>query len=135
MEFNYYLQKCDEKDVLAVGNQMIKIGKFKYILDNAFSPSDIRHSKVANAINEHFKSSAVELYAGDLILQRGIRCEILRIGSKGWQQGKIRVNVTLEFIPDEPETEVLTVSEQPEISKPESPLDDLRRMMNQENQK
>jgi KGK domain len=131
MEFNYYLQKCDEKDVLAVGNQMIKMGKFKYILDNAFSPSDIRHSKVAKAIDEHFKSSAVELYAGDLILQRGIRCEILRIGSKGWQQGKIRVNVTLEFIPDEPEVEESTVNEQPVISELESPLEDLRRMMNE----
>lgn len=51
-------------------------------------------------------------------------CQILRIGSKGWQKGKIRFLVTyiysshitevgLEFCPDEP-------------TVPESPLDNLR---------
>jgi hypothetical protein len=35
----------------------------------------------------------------------------------------LRIKVSLEFYPDEPE-----------ISEPESPLDDIRQMMNQENQ-
>ncbi len=37
----------------------------------------------------------------------GIDCEVLKIGSKGWQKGKVKINlqVSLEFCPDEPEIE------------------------------
>jgi hypothetical protein len=71
-----------------------------------------------------------------------IDCEILRLGSQSWQKGKCRlqvhikihgmrmetrkqvlIEVDLEFCPDEPP-----------ISEPESPLDDLRQMINQETQ-
>lgn len=37
-----------------------------------------------------------------------IDCEVLRLGAKGWQKGKVRI--TLQFCPDQPE----------------SPLDDIR---------
>lgn len=33
----------------------------------------------------------------------GLDCEILKPSSQGWQKGKVRFNVTLEFCPDEPE--------------------------------
>ncbi|MFN7852156.1 KGK domain-containing protein [Anabaena sp. AL09] len=76
--------------------------------------------------------------------REGVSCKLLRIGSQGWQSGKIRINikisitsekitssnsnttsfrdktiikVCLEFCPEEPE-------------KPESPLDDLRKSLN-----
>lgn len=134
MELNSYLQKCDENDVLSFGNDMIKFGQFKYVIKNSLSPSEPRHSKVTTAINEHFKSSGAKIdYAGSVIAPNGIHCEILRIGSKGWQKGRIRVNVTLEFIPDEPEIEEIPTNEQSEISEPESPLDDLRQLINQNN--
>jgi hypothetical protein len=59
-----------------------------------------------------------------------IDCQILKVGSKGWQKGKLRIKVDtkllswshdnkiqvcLEFCPDEP-------------TVPESPLDDLRQL-------
>ncbi|MBC6479589.1 MAG: hypothetical protein GDA56_19235 [Hormoscilla sp. GM7CHS1pb] len=42
-------------------------------------------------------------------------CEILEPGAKGWQKGKmrLRVNVEVALIPEEPE---------PETTEPESPL-------------
>ncbi|MBW4647988.1 MAG: KGK family protein [Kastovskya adunca ATA6-11-RM4] len=46
----------------------------------------------------------------------GIDCEVIRADGKGWQTGKVRI--TLEFAPDEPE----------------SPLDDIRRKISEENQ-
>ncbi len=72
-----------------------------------------------------------------------IDCEVLKMGANSWQKGKLRIQVTLgrgfvrqawdknveiqdvclEFCPDEPQ-----------LTEPESPLDDLRQMMNQENQ-
>ncbi|MFW6296407.1 MAG: KGK domain-containing protein, partial [Halothece sp.] len=42
------------------------------------------------------------------------------VNGKGWQKGKFRIRVALEFIPDEPEN-----------NQPESPLDDIRQQMNQ----
>ncbi|MCL1473891.1 KGK domain-containing protein [Argonema antarcticum] len=62
----------------------------------------------------------------------GVEADVLKYGAKGWQQGKVRL--TIEFCPDEPEVEESTTSNQPEIPQPESPLDDLRQLLNQDNQ-
>ncbi|NES04449.1 MAG: hypothetical protein F6K22_17405 [Okeania sp. SIO2F4] len=78
----------------------------------------------------------------------GPECEVLRPGTKGWQKGKIKVALNIEFYPDEPEEEI----EEKESSESDnegensgdnnskiletevSPLDDLRQKFNQENQ-
>ena len=41
----------------------------------------------------------------ELWLKDGEECEILKANSSGWQKGKIKlkVNVTLDFVPNEPE--------------------------------
>ncbi len=44
----------------------------------------------------------------DWFSDRGIDCEALRFGSKGWQKGRIRLS--LEFCPDEPEMPALSAS-------------------------
>ncbi|WP_255502520.1 KGK domain-containing protein [Okeania sp. KiyG1] len=78
----------------------------------------------------------------------GVECEVLRLGAQSWQKGKIKVELTVQFYPDESEKEMeeteLSQSEnEVEISdknnseniEPEiSPLDDLRQKFNQENQ-
>lgn len=43
----------------------------------------------------------------------GLEAEVLKVSSHGWKKGKIRVHVTVEFIPDEPE----------------SPLDNIRKSL------
>lgn len=63
-------------------------------------------------------------WAGD-----GVRAEVLKYGAKGWQKGKVRL--TIEFIPDEPETEEAPASDRAESNQPESPLDDLRKILNE----
>jgi hypothetical protein len=45
---------------------------------------------------------------------------------QGWQKVKIKIRVNVEFCPDEPEIE-----DEPEITEPESPLDDIRRKINE----
>lgn len=52
--------------------------------------------------------------------KEGVNFQILKAGSSGWQKGKIKVSVTLEFIPDELEEE-------------KSPLDDVRQELEQNN--
>ena len=56
----------------------------------------------------------------------GVKCEVLKLDGKGWQKGKVRL--ALEFCPDEPEVE--ETPENKGIVEPESPLDDLRQMVN-----
>jgi hypothetical protein len=48
--------------------------------------------------------------------------EILNLGSKSWKKGKLKFKLSVEFYVEEEEIE--------EIKEPESPLDDLRRMIN-----
>ena len=66
-------------------------------------------------------------------LGEGIDCEVLKFDSNTWQKGKVRVRVSLEFCPDEPELEQITQSNDLEINQTESPLDDIRRMMSKDN--
>jgi hypothetical protein len=72
----------------------------------------------------------------------GISCEILiPTDANGWQKGKVRMKVILEFCPDRPPVEQQApkvpiayeeVLEHPEESEA-SPLDDIRRRINNSN--
>lgn len=55
----------------------------------------------------------------------GVDCELLKLGAKGWQKGKLRVKLTVEFCPEQPEIEESQTNNQSE-----SPLDDIRQMIN-----
>jgi KGK domain len=58
-------------------------------------------------LNDTIKNLVEQAIAGwstdknDWFTDRGIDCEALRFGSKGWQKGRIRLS--LEFCPDEPD--------------------------------
>ena len=110
LDTNQYLSECDPKDVISFQNEKwISISKLNYFVYRALINSGITYMasyikgdsdfKNANNISSWFK--------------QGENCEILRAGSNGWQKGKFKVNVILEFIPDEPEAI-------------KSPLDDVR---------
>lgn len=36
-------------------------------------------------------------------LNDGVEVEVLKVGALGWQKGKLKLKVTVEFCPDEPE--------------------------------
>jgi hypothetical protein len=65
-------------------------------------------------LNDAIRSYVEQAIAGwseeknDWFTDRGIDCEALRFGSKGWQKGRIRLS--LEFCPDEPEMPALSAS-------------------------
>lgn len=143
MEDNYNLQNCGENDVLSFGTPMFKVGKLKEEvkkllheptlgeqLSNSLSSQNLRID-VGGESRGRYYYKFYNKWFGD-----GISCELLKIGAKDWQKGKVKINlqVSLEFCPDEPETEDIPASDEPEVSQPESPLDDLRQIMNQENQ-
>lgn len=122
MEDNSYLSEYSDDDVLSFASgQMFKVGKFREAVKFAFTEQNRLPTSLTNALNE--KGVSVGLSNTKPMLEQGVDGEVLRIGAKGWQKGKIRIRISVEFCPDEME-----------IAQTESPLDDLRQMINQENQ-
>lgn len=113
VDTDQYLSECDLKDVISFKNeQWASISKFKNIIIRALVNSGISSMVKYIADDSDFKNTNRWFYQGE-------ECEILRSGSKGWQKGKIKINVTLNFIPDEPEDK--------------SPLDDVRQKLERDN--
>ena len=119
IDTNEYLSNCDDRDVISFNDDrdVISFNKQKWS-----SISNLRSIVYEGVFNSGVQAivqriaQASDFKNTNLIstwFHNGQECEILRAGSNGWQKGKIKVNVTLEFIPDEPEVE-------------KSPLDDLR---------
>jgi hypothetical protein len=75
-------------------------------------------------------ASGIYRQKSEKILNDGLEGKALRFGAKGWQKGKVRVRLVIEFCPDEPETEEITKDEHSSSKPSESPLDDLRQMVN-----
>ncbi len=115
---------------LSFPNSMFKLVEFIAAVKKAFE------SKGLDALGDALKNrGGIPVWGNnerERWLGEGVDCEILQVGAKSWQKGKIRIKVTIEFCPDEPEVEETAPSN--EIPQPESPLDDLRQMINQETQ-
>ncbi|HEY9853496.1 MAG TPA: KGK domain-containing protein [Leptolyngbyaceae cyanobacterium] len=121
MEFNSYLQKCGNDDVIQFKNNIYKLGQVKTSIEYSFINKDVIPSVFSSYLSQN--KVFMEIPDVKLMFEQGLDAEILRIGAKGWEKGKLKIKVTLEFEPDETE-----------IKQPESPLDDLRQILNQNNQ-
>jgi hypothetical protein len=142
MKDKFDFHNCGNDDALSFGDAMLKVEKLKETV-NRVLPEDALGQRLGEllsqqklyidvGLNTDQQTRAYENWFG-----KGINCEILRVGAHGWKKGKIKLklNVTIEFCPDEPEVEETPENNESETSKPESPLDDLRRqLLNHENQ-
>ena len=107
VDTNEYLSQCDPKDVISFElENLVSVGRLKHIVNQSFYEYVLDEIIAILSNHSDLKNTNDWFYEGE-------NCEILKAGSKGWQKGKLKVKVTLEFIPDEPE----------EIK---SPLDDVR---------
>lgn len=68
-------------------------------------------SRLTELDNRHYKTRKKWI-------EQGINCERLNPGDPQWKKGKVRIKVTVEFVPDEPES-----------SDYQSPLDEIRQEM------
>ncbi|MBU7582026.1 MAG: KGK domain protein [Nostoc sp. TH1S01] len=116
MEENWYLQECRDDDVISSKEKLFKVGRFRETLNYVFT------HRLANIINAAFQERKLPVTNTQEFLDSGLECEILKIGSQGWQSGKINIKISVEFIPDEQN-----------LMEKESPLDDLRRMIQEGN--
>jgi hypothetical protein len=72
-------------------------------------------SEIQQIINNRF-SADLQI----LLVEKGLPCQVLRLGSPKWKSGRLRL--TLLFEPDEPdEVDSLT-------GNPDQPLDEIRRL-------
>ncbi len=130
MEDKFYLNNCGEDDVLSFDSAMFKVDKlreevngldeqFKLLNSNevvtvdryyqvVISHSTFRVAEFTEALMQDLRSFVTANYARkqEQELQKGwfeegTDCEILRLGAKNWQKGKVKIRVSLEFCPNE----------------------------------
>lgn len=122
-----YLDLDEFKDgIIAFGEDTFKISRFISGSKSYF----LQHSHLGSQLVNYYRSNQqlkVDIppkdHAG--LLDSGIPCSILSPDTNGWQSGKVRLKlqVTVEFYPDNPEP---FEPEDPEQKEEGSPLDDLR---------
>jgi len=112
MEDKFDLHNWGNDDALSFGRAMLKIEKLKETVNRVLPEYGL-----GETLNKSLKEQNLNI---DLPLDtrqqrflyenwfgEGIDCEILRVGANGWKKGKIKLklNVTIEFCPDEPKVE------------------------------
>jgi hypothetical protein len=116
-DMSIILEPNDSSSVIDFSDNTYKVSKFIQIINKSLN-------SLAYQLKETMEYNRVYINEKDYekIFQEGIECEILKVGNNDWQQGKVRIKVALEFCPDEPE-----------MTELESPLDDIRRRLNEVN--
>jgi len=119
MEENFKSINCNDDDVLEIGDYTYKISRFIQALNQAVN-SDLAY-KLQQELNEN--GVIIEYRHSERWFTEGLDCKILNLGSPSWKKGKLKFNINVEFyIEEELETS----------NKPESPLDDLRRLIKED---
>ena len=88
-------------------------------------PNTFKVRELIEVVKKNMGGASTNLFGND-----GLELEVLRLDAKGWKKGKVRFS--LEFCPDEPDIEEIPVNSQLEINQVESPLDKIRRMINED---
>ncbi|MEG4324404.1 KGK domain-containing protein, partial [Microcoleus sp. herbarium5] len=128
MEDKFDFHNCGNDDALSFGTAMLKVEKLKETVNKVLPEYGL-----GETLNKSLKEQNLNIDVPlDTRLKRfsyenwfgqGIDCEILKVGAQGWKKGKIKIklNVTIEFCPDEPDVEETPENNESETSKPESP--------------
>lgn len=139
MEDGFYLLEYNDDDVVEFGKTSVRIGTLiKSIQEFYKSQNNIHGDQLITHLNNMSvyidKQIFLNLNYQGLnyrkLFEEGVDCEILQLGSKIWNKGKMRIKLSVEFYLEESQdSETL---ENPAIIPPQSPLDDLRQIINQE---
>lgn len=107
MKINYddFLESLNNDDVLKLSNKLFTSSRIKFALEQSF-----REPVQKNCVEQLELGRRAQIDLGE-----GVDCQILKAGASGWKKGRIKINISVEFIPDEPET-----------NQYQSPLDEIR---------
>lgn len=120
IEYNNYIKNLRDDDVISLSGKLYKLGEVKDSINDFIESGE--YNRMPYYLSEKFKRDEIQVSHQDSLnlLADGVDSEILRIAANGWKKGRFKINVVVEFIPDE--------SEIPEY---QSPLDEIRREMQQ----
>jgi len=121
MEDNFKLIECNDDDVIECNDLTYKVNKLKQAFEFIGSDTNflsslweaLRRQKIHYLQDRHYNTEC---------FKEGMEVKMLNLGSKSWKKGKLRFKLSIEFYVEEEHTE---------IKEPESPLDDLRRKINE----
>jgi hypothetical protein len=134
MDDRFTLLNLTDDDVVSFSDQTFKIGQLKQQLQICLM--SINGTGYASAFLD-ISSGKLPIKAARINWQSTImNGEILMLASKSWQKGKMKIHADIDTAKNQLEIRNVRVDfcpDEPEIIPLESPLDDLRQMMNQEN--
>ena len=124
-----------EDDVLLLGEATFMVRRFKELAASKFSNIVEIHverggyslRKMMDWLSELCINQETKIMGGDIKWNsptEGIDCQVLKIGSKGWQKGKVQIEVNKNFKSGEAQTSIKFCPDEP--LEPKSPLDDIR---------
>ncbi|MGF1676818.1 MAG: KGK domain-containing protein [Rivularia sp. (in: cyanobacteria)] len=134
---------CNDDDVLSYKGSLLKFSQFKQQLENELwekvnylltKENDGCNSRerIYDLINNSFSSCNISVTLSSP--EEGNDCEILRLGAKSWQKGKIKSNSFINFFPNDQgsnqrvqiQFDLEFLSEENEIKQPKLSFDDIR---------
>jgi hypothetical protein len=116
------IKNCADDEVFSFQDQTCKFNRFRQEVWQYF---DANSNAFTTQLGQQLGVS--NLQVGRVLFTEGKECEVLK-PYKGWQKGKIRIKLTIEFCPDEPEP-VEENGHQDTNNSTESPLDEIRQQL------
>ncbi|MEG4057059.1 MULTISPECIES: KGK domain-containing protein [unclassified Microcoleus] len=125
-----------EDDVLLLDKATFTVGRFKELVAKKFDyilnyieavEKESRNKSISYWMQSLSINEETTIQAGEINWsspQEGIDCQILKIGAKGWQKGKLKIEVNKNFQSVKTQTSIKFCPDEPPEQK--SPLDDIR---------
>lgn len=98
MEESKILPECSDDDVVSFRGKLFKVGELRKLMGRALC----EHNQLNHTLSTALRHRGLELAINDTkqFLEKGVKGELLKIDGKGWQKGKIKMTISLEFVPD-----------------------------------
>ncbi|WP_377478551.1 MAG: KGK domain-containing protein [Microcoleus anatoxicus] len=135
-EANKNYETVGDDDVLLFDEATFMVRRFKKLTANRFSKileTYVEHNaqggkkQIIDCMNELRINEQIIILGSEINWnspKEGIDCQILKIGSKGWQKGKIKIEVNEDLQLGETQVCINFCADEPPEQK--SPLDDIR---------
>jgi KGK domain len=135
LEKQRYETLDDDNDVVLLGQNTFTVGRFKQLVSLKFGEifnkyyvvTESYHKPISSLMSDLQINEETRIPGGDINWnspQEGIDCQILKIGSKGWQTGKVQIEVNKNIKSGKTQTSIKFCADEP--PKQKSPLDDIR---------
>jgi hypothetical protein len=113
MNFNTQLEGINNEDVIAFGHSSLKASELRYTFDLAFL------RRLSETLMEQLQTHPLQIdlgqdggkvpgtaYDSQAWLCEGVLCQVRPANQGDWQTGRMKLQISLEFCPDRPESDL-----------------------------